>query len=285
MSHDSRRKPSRFPTGVACAFLLTGCLYTTHRFNSGRLLEPGHSSVTLGGGVSGTPRYGCGDGITKSSVYQDSTGIKHCSVYDPQAQDSGSQTGGQYVIKDLKAFSTPLLNGSISYRLGIHGPIGPFPGLEMGLHLEAPTNPASGEFDLQLGLPVPAGRPYHHSLSAGWGIGFWADDSYFLEYAASRSWGENDLFVNYRAIYLASQLADLTGSVDVRRFRSKRRLIHQSSLGFKWALPDILVLPDFIAPEVGLTYPLAPTGVDAIPEWVLDDRAWDFSLGMGWHFR
>jgi len=163
--------------------------------------------------------------------------------------------------------------------------MGPFPGVEMGLHLESPTNPVSGEFDLQLGLPVPAGRPYHHSLSAGWGIGIWADNSYFLEYAASRSWGGNEFFGNYRATYLASQLADLNGSVEARKFRLNRRLIHQSSLGFKWTLPEIPVVPDFIVPEVGLTYPLAPTGTDAIPDWVLDDRAWDLSLGIGWHFR
>ncbi len=277
-------KRMRFPVWVTCAFLMTGCLYSTHHFNSGRLLDPGMSDVTVGGGYSQAPGFGCSSNPNVIE-FQDSTGARHCEDDSREASDGNGSSNPHFLVTDPKKFALPFYSGSLGYRLGIHGKLGPFSGLEMGLHLESPTNPVSGEFDLKLGLPVPKGLAFHHSLSAGWSIGMWADNSSFLEYAASRPFGLSDLFVNYRATYLASQSADLLGSEDARRFLSKRRLIHQSSLGFKWALPEILIVPDYIIPEVGLTYPLGPTGSDAIPAYVLDDRAWNFTLGMGWNFK
>jgi hypothetical protein len=273
----------RLPLWVTSVFLLTGCLYTAHHFNTGRLLEPGSSSLTLGGGRSGTVAYGCPDQTTYAS--KDSTGATHCTslVWQPEKTDNGIYSYKE-IVSDQEVSSSSFLNGSLGYRLGVRGRTGPFTGVEIGLHLEAPTNPVTGEFDLKLGLPVPAGRPYHHSLSAGWGIGAWADNSWFLEYAASRSYGGNDLFFNYRATYLASQFADLSEAEDTRHFDHNRRLIHQSALGFKCLLPKGAVLPDFIAPEIILTYPLAPSGTDRIPDWVLDDRIWGFNLGLGWNF-
>jgi hypothetical protein len=44
-------------------------------------------------------------------------------------------------------------------------------------------------------------------------------------------------------------------------------------------------LPDFLAPQISLTYPLAPVGTDRIASRFLDDRQWDASLGFGWNFR
>lgn len=265
----------RLPAGVASAFLLTGCLYTTHHFNSGRLLDPGHSSVTVGTGLTKVPGYGCPAGTAYD--YRDSTGLHCVTEYGGMVEKPAESQPGP-----TTSTST---HYSLGYRLGVHGRLGPITGVELGLHLETPTNPASGEFDLKLGLPVPGNRPYHHSLSAGWGIGAWADNSYFLEYAASRFWGGNDLFFNYRATYLATQLPDLQGSESAHRFNTKRRLIHQAALGFTWTLPEFPVLPDFIAPEVVLTYPLAPNGKEVNPDLNLDDRMWDLNLGLGWSFK
>jgi hypothetical protein len=276
------RKRLRLPAGVASAFLLSGCLYTTHHFNSGRLLEPGHSSVTVGTGLTKVPGYGCPAGTVYD--YRDSTGLHCVTEYGGTDYENGSIVNRPAESQPGPTTSTST-HYSLGYRLGVHGRLGPITGVELGLHLEAPTNPASGEFDLKLGLPVPGMRPYHHSLSAGWGIGAWADNSYFLEYAASRFWGGNDVFFNYRATYLATQLPDLRGSESKRRFNSKRRLIHQAALGFTWTLPEFPVLPDFIAPEVVLSYPLAPSGKEVIPELNLDDRMWDLNLGMVWSFK
>lgn len=273
----------RLPAGVACACLLSGCLYSTQHFNTGRLLEPGHSSVSLGAGTLRSFEYGCGGG---GNVYEvsDSTGT-HCQVLEQWSTDSAGNTIMSGPIMDRAQTWSTAPKASLGYRVGVSGKWGPFTGSEIGLHLEGPTNPVSGEFDLKLGLPVPAGRPYHHSISAGWIIGVWADNSWFLEYALSRSWGRNDLFAGYRGTYLASQIGDLENAERDRRFTPNRRFIHQADVGFKWSLPEIPVVPDFITPVAVLSYPLAPFHSDAVPDHLLDDHLWDFSLGMGWNFK
>jgi hypothetical protein len=261
-------------------FLLSGCLYTTHHFNTGRLLEPGRTSFTLGAGVSGTVSYGCPEESAYSITNQ--TGV-HCINYHNEYID-GKMVGVEDTVPQ-QASTSRVINSSLGYRLGVRGPFGPFKGAEVGLHMESPTNPVTGEFDLKVGLPAPKVFPLLHSLSAGWGIGAWADNTYFLEYAASRPFGANDLFFNYRATYLASQFADQSEAESARRFEAHHRLIHQAAAGFSWVLPDIPVLPDFLAPEAILTYPLAPVGTKRIPAFVLDDRLWGFNLGFGWNFK
>jgi len=274
---------------AACALLFNGCLYTTHHFNTGRLLEPGTSTLTVGAGPFRSLSYGCPElpqGDYTESIYEikDSTGT-HCRHYQYTRDGSGNGSSQDDSVPHVHSWNSTL-KGSLGYRLGVHGPFGPFAGAEIGLHLEGPTNPASAEFDLKLGLPVPKELPFHHSLSGGLGIGAWADNSYFGEYALSRAFGASDLFVNYRATYLASQLSDISGSESLRHFQSRRRLIHQASLGFMWTLPDIPVLPDYIVPLAVLTYPLAPMGTDTPPpEYLLDDHVFDFSVGMGWTFK
>ncbi len=272
------------PAGVACACLLSGCLYSTQHFNTGRLLEPGHSSITLGAGTLRSFDYGCPDD-GRTFEFSDSTGA-HCERFTFGGSiDSNGKYGESRDIFDRTQTWSNSPKASLGYRVGVSGKWGYFTGTEIGLHLEGPTNPVSGEFDLKLGLPVPAGRPYHHSLSAGWGIGIWADNSWFLEYALSRSFGGNDLFVGYRGTYLASQIPDLDDAERDRRFVSKHRFIHQADVGFKLILPDIPVVPDFLVPMAVLSYPLAPFHTDAVPEYLLDDHLWDVSLGMGWSFR
>jgi hypothetical protein len=261
---------------------MSGCLYTTQHYNTGRLLEPGRTSFTLGAGVSGNVSYGCDEPYYFTDR---ASGVTRC-IGGPGKQEL---VDGQWVWTQdtvpARASASRVINASLGYRLGIHGRFGPFAGAEAGLHLESPTNPATGEFDLKLGLPAPKNIPFLHSLSAGWGIGAWADNSYFLEYAASRPFGASALFVNYRATWLASQFADQIGAEDARRFATHHRLIHQAAAGFEWVLPDIPVFPDFLAPEAILTYPLAPVGAERIPAFVLDDRIWGFSLGLGWSFE
>lgn len=265
------------------ALLLSGCLYSTQHYNSGRILDPGRTSVTLGAGQQRGFKYDCAQDY---SIWWglDSTGTRcRGSEYVPDA--GGGQ--GAYIERTKPAIRTNTSSpkASLEYRLGLHGRWGPFPGFDGGLHLEAPTNPASGEFDVKMGLPAGRRSAWAHSLSAGWGIGLWADNSYFLEYALSLPVFRHALFGNYRATYLATQASDLKEAETRRRFDSRRRLIHQASLGFLWNLPELAVLPDFLAPQVNLTYPLAPAGTDRIPAAALDDRQWDASLGFGWNLR
>jgi hypothetical protein len=275
-------RAARYASGVACTFLLAGCLYTGQHFNDARLLAPGNTSFTLGAGMSRQAAYGCPEAPEYGYDYKDSTGL-HC-VQFVQHFDSLGRISTDYDTVPPRLDGSMRPKASLGYRLGVGGRMGPFPGADIGLRLEAPTNPVSGEFDLRLGLPAPRAGAWRHSLSAGWIIGVWADNSWFLEYAYSHDWGRNAVFANYRATLLATQFADLQEAEGSRRFASRRRLIHQASLGWMWNLPAVPALPDFLAPEATLTYPLAPGGFAAIPDQYLDDRAFEFSLGVGWRF-
>ncbi|MEO7424258.1 MAG: hypothetical protein ABI036_03665, partial [Fibrobacteria bacterium] len=180
---------------VAAAFLETGCLYTTHHFNSGRLLEPGKTAVTFGVGTQQVYTESCPDGyyndiregnrLCRPDAYGGPVDQGEILLYDTNA-----------IRPDLETMSIPKL--SLSYRLGVRGQWGPFTGVELGWLVEAPTNPGTVEFDVKLGLPLDKRFRAHHSLSAGWGVGMWADNSYFLEYAASRDLGAHSLYSNYR---------------------------------------------------------------------------------------
>ena len=227
--------------------------------------------------------YGCAE-TPYVYTHEDSTGTR-CITQEGMADFVDGKPTYRETIRDKRTTVASSMKGSLGYRLGIAGTKGPIRGMEIGLHLEAPTQPASAEFDFKAGLPAPARLNIHHSLSVGWGIGLWADNSWFGEYALSRVLGPGDLFCGYRATWLASQTADLTGATDDRRFPSRRRLIHQADVGYMWNLPAIVVLPDFIAPLAVLTYPLAPAGSSSVPAFILDDHLWEFSLGMGWKFE
>ncbi len=258
-------------SGLAALASLSGCLYTTHHFNNGRLLEPGETALTLGAG--------------RAHFYSD-----HCpDYYDRVSVGNGGQdkcvagfkSPPDTVSPDLEDVATPKV--SLGYRLGIRKQWGPLTGLEMGWAVEMPTNPATLEFDLKAGLPIPKDWKASHSLSAGWGVGMWADNSWFLEYAASRSYGPHALYANYRYTWLASQPQDLDSSFNAWKFVSHKRHVQQAAFGLFLRLPKIVIIPDYVSPEVVATFPLiAPfSQVDnpRLPEYQVN-----FNLGFGWNF-
>jgi hypothetical protein len=271
---------------LACAFAaigLTGCLYTTHHFNSGRLLEPGQTAVTIGAGRARFYSDQCPDGYYRERP--EAGGQDFCRYSGnngPEGFGTGIQTGPDSIVPlGFTTLSTPKM--SLGYRLGVRKRWGPLTGIEMGWSLEVPTNPATVEFDLKAGLPLPSGWKAAHSLSAGWGVGMWADNTLFLEYAASRSFGPHALYANYRFSWLASQPQDLDSSFNNWKFVSHRRTVHQAALGYFHRLPDIILLPDFVSPEFVLTYPLiTPFATSRSP--LLDKYQLNFNFGFGWNF-
>ena len=72
---------------------------------------------------------------------------------------------------------------SIDYSFGAMDTVIFFRGLQLGIHLEAPTNPGTLEFNGLLGLPAPS--LFHQYVELGWGIGMWADNSLFAGYGLS----------------------------------------------------------------------------------------------------
>jgi hypothetical protein len=272
--------PCLFP--VTLLFPLTGCLYTTHHFNSGRILEPGNTAVTFGVGRSKVYDADCPDGYHR--VIEDSRASDtHCQPYG-SFEDTTPVPESMIVPAEVSSFAIPKF--SLDYRLGVRGAWGPFTGVEMGWHLEAVTNPATAEFDLKFGLPIPKRYNAQHSLSAGWGVGMWADNSWFFEYAASHNLGDGDrhaVFGNYRYTILATQPVDLENSFRGWKFVSNRGHAHQVALGAFIRWPAMFLLPDYVVPEAVATFPVVAPFIHIDPS-ILDPFLLNFNLGFGWNF-
>lgn len=269
------------PTLAALAILsLSGCLYTSHHYNSGRILDPGNTAVTIGYGKFTLRESSCDYDNGYSELY-DSTGAAHCVRYDWRNPNSATYDTASPILREVK-----LPKFSLGYRLGVRGPWGPFTGLELGWHLEAPTNPGSAEFDLKFGLPAPKSLQLFHSLSGGWIVGMWADNSFFAEYAASRAFGRGDnahaLYASYRLTRLATQPDDVfkTDSLALR-FNTRRRLAQQATVGFHIRLPAIPVIPDYLSPQATFSTPWVPVFGDAPPD---GEILTDLNIGFGWRF-
>jgi hypothetical protein len=243
--------------------MLTGCLYSVHHFNTGLILPAGRSEATVGMGRQS---------LWTCSQYQaDSAGAAHAC----------GERSGESVT------SSAILQGSIDYRLGVKDSWGPFPGAEIQWHLEAPTNPATMEFGLNLALP--GGTAFHHKAGAGWGIGAWADNSLYLEYSASRRFASPSLrnplvFGNLRATYLATQMEDVLQSDFSEPLPSHRTLVFQAAIGTLFRLPEWILVPDFLAPQFNVTFPQLPSGEQKFRGQDIPPVQWDVNLGFGWGF-
>jgi hypothetical protein len=236
--------------------VLSGCLYSTQHFHTGVLMPEGHGEATLGLGRQ--PRWKCSapaDSVSPKACNEDGSGVEQVSQSDvPQA--------------------------SFDYRLGIANRLGPFPGAELQWHLEAPTNPASLEFGANLALPAWGGM--RHMLGAGWGIGAWADNSWFLQYAASRRVGLPLFFANLRMTLLATQLPRVLKDDFARALPSDQVLVLQSGFGARFPLPHFPWAPDFLVPQFNLSYPQLPAGDRDFRRADIPALQWDMNLGLGW---
>jgi hypothetical protein len=269
------------PIIFAAPLLLSGCLYTSHHFNSGRTLDPGNTAVTLGAGKIKLFERSCNyhEGFYD---FQDSLGVLHCVR---ARWDGTGGLPGDTVAPTLIESNLPKI--SLGYRLGVRKQWGPFTGVELGWQLEAPTNPGSAEFDLKLGLPGSGRGRFHHSFSGGWIVGMWSDNSFFGEYAASRAFGPGDsahaLYASYRFTRLATQPDDVFSDSSGRslRFGKRTRNTHQATVGFHWRLPALPVLPDFLSPQATISVPWVAALGGVKPE---DALLLDINLGFGWRF-
>ncbi|MDB5104259.1 MAG: hypothetical protein JWP91_1948 [Fibrobacteres bacterium] len=264
---------------LGAASLLSGCLYTTHHFNSGRILEPGKTAVTFGLGRSEIYDQDCPETYVRSP-----DDASHCErILGGPSGIEGPPVAADTNRVPMEVTHVTIPKFSLSYRLGVRGPWGPFTGVEMGWQVEAVTNPGTIEFDLKFGLPIPKRFSAQHSVSGGWGVGMWADNSWFLEYAASRNFGKHALYGNYRYTWLASQPADINSSFDNWKFVSHRHYAHQAALGAYLRLPDWTLVPDFITPQVIFTAPITPA-LSVISPSLLDPFSMNFNFGFGWNF-
>ncbi len=223
-------------------------------------MPAGHSQATLGMGQG--PLWHCDSALPDSlragkSCNEDGSGVE-------------------------KAVVGAVSQASFDYRLGILDSVGKLPGLELEWHVEAPTNPATMEFALNLGLP--GGGDFHHKIGAGWGVGAWADNSFFVEYAVSRRVGFPVFFGNLRVTYLATQIGTVLGDDFSKALPSDRVLVTQAGAGLLLKLPRWRVAPDFLIPQLNVTVPQVPGGERAFRAQDIPTAQWNMSLGMGWTY-
>jgi hypothetical protein len=240
---------------------LTGCLYSVHHFHTGNLLPAGKSQTTLGLGRE--PLWRCENASTDTSLTK-----KACN-------EDG--TNREKIVR------SEVFQGSLDYRLGIKDSFGPFPGFEIQWHLEAPTNPATMEFALNLALP--ASPSYHHKIGGGWGIGAWANNSLFMEYAISRQLGIPRFFGNIRVTYLATQIDEVLRDDFSKALPQDQILVLQSGMGAFFQLPKMIILPDFLIPQINLTLPQVPFGDQKFRRQDIPLMQWNMNFGLGWTFQ
>jgi len=262
---------------ILILIFLQGCLATWMRMEDGTVLQPGRTEFAVVGGS--VPRQ---DVVCGGYIVRDSLGREVCEYWVegwktltfPDGTTSGypivSQAQGP--VRWVEEYEPHF---AVMWRLGALGPFGPFTGLELGIQAEGATNPVSQEYRLALGLPG-SDSVVSHSLIGGWGTGLWADNSWFLQYAASRRFGAFRTYGSFRATLQASQFQDL---FDSDRLEHRRTWDFQAAGGVRANLPLVEVLPDWLV--LGATMNLGNAGY---PRFESPEGGQPSGIGMAWGF-
>lgn len=253
----------------------------------GTVLAPGRSDFSIAVGSVPRTTYDCGQGDFGKYLGKDSTGRIVCEEwyyrarYQEEYYDSVAQVhhGGYYTYDGGRNYFEPKidtdreLHVALNWKLGVLGPFGPFTGMQVGMQMEAATAPITQEFHVAIGLPG-SDSSIAHSIAAGWGVGMWADNSWFLQYAASRRFGTCRVFGSLRG---SLQPSVNTMDLDEGKFKSDRSWDFQAAGGLKVPLGNVVVLPDWAG--LGVTLDLAHSGY---PSFDMDELRQESGIGMAW---
>lgn len=224
---------------VSALIQTSGCFVATQSLNHGKLLNPGERLITTGYGWKYSAKYNSHhDDITTNRDIIDSTRMGW-------------------------------LNLIFDYRIGIlrKYPFGR--GLELGYHLEyaqrkekgeiVPYNLPLLEIDTRFGLPdfTLHKSIFHHNVNAGWDIGQWVDNGWFLGYAAG--W-EFNIVMPYISLRYFSTATDLfsreDSSPDSAFIKHERTRGVRLCGGASLKMPvNHNFIPEYITPEVSLIFP------------------------------
>ncbi|MBF0430573.1 MAG: hypothetical protein HQK83_04805 [Fibrobacteria bacterium] len=271
---------NRYILALVIPVVLCSCIYTTHNYNTGRTLQEGKSRITLGYGKQKMITLDCSyDNRWGYLIKKDGKATCLYEEYLDSTIDSSFYKPNDHIqsIPDL----------SFGYGLGIRNNWGPFPGLEMGFLLEIPTLPISAEFYMRLAMPDYMWKKTKHSVAMGYIMGAWADNSWYLGYAISHEIGKNLVYGSFRSTLMATQMMD-NGTEDADesfKFVHNRKLVHMLTTGFMWFIPDIVIFPDFVTPQINILYPKIPLTFDS-RSWGYDDGGFyvKWNVGFGWSF-
>jgi len=274
---------------ISVLFCINNCLYTSHNYNTGKIQKEGHLGTTLGLGSQSIFEYNCDSEGKKDIIYSKLV----IEEEKPTCYNHGIDSN--YNTSPTPSYST-IPDISYGMNLGIKDKLGVFPGLEMGVLLQAPTAPASLDFYIKLGMPTITNSLFKHAISTGFGMGVWVDNTYFLEYAASFPKGKHLFYGSMRSIILATQINDnelhsyKIRGVEVNQKEnplknSKRRFVQIINVGYQYKLPEIIVVPDFITPQLNFIFPsysLSSKGLS----YGRSERTFDvkWNVGFGWDF-
>ncbi len=247
----------------------------------GTVLQPGRSDFFLAYGRVPRPKYDCGG----YAVDFQSDGTVSCTDYSSIYGYGQSYNSNQDFSSS--APKTPSLvweqeqHFAMGWRLGVLDKFGPFTGLEVGIQTEAATNPVSQEYKVAIGLPG-SDSSVAHSLIGGWGTGMWADNEWFLQYAASKRFGSWRWFGSLRTTLQATQLQDLFSRDN---FLHHRTWDTQAALGVKVQLGEIPIIPDWMA--FGITADLSHAGYPSFQTSKMGQEsgmgvAWATTMGWSW---
>jgi hypothetical protein len=204
--------------------ILSGCLSSTiQHFNTGETLPHGETTSTYG--LARRDFINC----TEPSKERNQEGFKECLEY-------------QQMTVWLPSYT---------WALGVREAWGPFTGVEIGWMIE-PLGTI--DFNAKLGLPGLGKYPsLRHAVMAGWGIGMWADNTLFLEYAISHKTTDwLRLYASFRGSLVATGVLDLEMSDDnVERsnrdvFLSHQRFQFQNTLGMRFGPYKMPILPTYV---------------------------------------
>jgi hypothetical protein len=249
-------KTLHFTFLIVFLILFAKCNFTSQSYNTGKLLNPGETLVSVGIGKREIYSIARRDSIIRYHLYSDSMPFPVIDSFMSKYDTSRQQT----------------TTFCLDYRLGVLRTYPFGKGLEIGFHLEGPFqyNPGSNfsfgyrglvllEFDGRFGFKDMAfGKGLiHHNLGLGWTIGEWIDNGWFAEYAAGWEYKWMIPYVNFRAELLATDPSvndSLTESFTPYQYQ-KRSWTTRTAIGFSAKIPHWWLTPDFIVPEITVVYP------------------------------
>jgi hypothetical protein len=241
-------------------------------FNDAKIVKSGMTTSTYG--ISNAVTYLCENGGTKTADGRYCLPNSQTEVYN--------ENEPHLTHERIPSFS-------YGYRLGVRDSWGPFQGVDIGYLWQIPN---SIELDIRLGLPGSTPGAYLHALKLGWDMGMYPDNTYFAEYSGGWDGKYFIPYFNFKAAWLATQIADLEpnpapGEDDSKdAFKHNRRLALMGALGVRLQTQKALPLIDFIHIQYQLAYPVLALPGSAVPR--SQDAGYVFgslNLGIGLEFE